>query len=292
MPSNPIQRKTRNAFLLGMLIMLVIAIIIFAILYFTMFAETLEGTKVTGETMTVYVLAGDVKSGEEITSSKVTIAKVSINTVPSNYLTDTEGLNNKKYKSKVDLQAGTILSDTLVYQEEKLANSARLMEYNMLTLPSTLKIGDYIDVRFTVPSGQNYIVLSKKQVMNIQNKTITLYLTEDEILMMSSAIIESYVMTASDLSVVQYLEAGMQGASTPTYSVSSEVYQLIQANSQKGVNIEDYGKINDSYNNDLRAIIDQELGQYVGSELTNIQTGVEAQREEAMNLYLSGLQGY
>lgn len=292
MPSNPIQRKTRNAFLLGMLIMLVIAIIIFAILYFTMFAETLEGTTSTGETMSVYALTGNVKSGEVITVDKVAVVKVSMKVAPSNYLTDTEGLHNEKYKSKVDLKAGTILSETLVYQDEKMANSARLMEYNMLTLPSTLRVGDYIDVRFTMPSGQNYIVLAKKQIMNIKNKTITLYLTEDEILMMSSAIIESYVMTASDLYAVQYLEAGMQDASTPTYSVNSEVYQLIQANAQKGVNIEDYGKINDSYNSDLRAIIDQELGQYIGSELTNIQTGIDTQKQEAMNLYLSGLQGY
>ena len=128
--------------------------------------------------------------------------------------------------------------------------------------------------------------------MNLQNTTVSLYLTEDEILMMSAAIIESYVIKASNLQLIQYVEAGMQEASTPTYSVNNEVYQLIQSNSQKGINIEDYGKINDSYNANIRSIIDQELGNYAGSEITNIQEGIEKEKETAMELYLSGLEGY
>ncbi len=292
MPSNPIQRKTRNAFFLGMLITLIVAIIAIAILYFAGLKDIIFGAQAKKGNGTTYVyrLTSEVKSGDAIKAGNVERVMLYVDDLPKDYIQT--GVDITSYKSKLNLQAGTILSQSLIYQDETVANSTRLMEYNMLTLPSTLRVGDYIDVRFTMPSGQNYIVLSKKQVMNIQNKTITLYLTEDEILMMSSAIIESYVIKASDLSAVQYLEAGIQNASTPTYSVNSEVYQLIQSNSQKGINIEDYAKINDSYNSNLRAIIEQELGQYAGAELANIQQGMEAQKQEAMNLYLSGLQGY
>ena len=128
--------------------------------------------------------------------------------------------------------------------------------------------------------------------LNIQNKTITLYLTEDEILMMSSAIIESYVISASNLYVIQYLEAGMQEAATPTYSVNAQVYQLIQSNAQKGINIEDYANINASYNSDLRATIEQELGKYSTSAAGNVESGLNEQKNNAMELYLSGLAGY
>lgn len=292
MPANPIQRKTRNSFLLGMLIMLLIAIVIIAILYFTVFPDMFKGTSSTGKGGSVYVyrLTGAVKSGEKIEANKLEKVKMAASDLPTDYVPDT--VNVTAYKSKLNLQAGTILSSSLLYENEKLANSARLVEFNMLTLPSTLRIGDYIDVRFTMPSGQNFIVLSKKQVMNLQNTTVSLYLTEDEILMMSAAIIESYIMKASNLQVIQYVEAGIQEASTPTYSVNNEVYQLIQSNAQKGINIEDYGKINDSYNANLRNIIDQELGQYVGNEITNIQEGIDKEKETSMELYLSGLQGY
>lgn len=289
MPANPIQRKTRNAFFSGMLIMLLVALLIVAVLYFTVFSE-FGGTTSKKGTAYAYRLVSDVKSGEEIDASKVERVKIAVDNLPSDYAGDDVDIT--VCKSKIDLQAGTALGKSMLYQGEGIENSTRKVEYNMLTLPSTLKVGDYIDVRFTMPSGQNYIVVSKKQIKNIKESTITLYLTEDEILMMSSAIIESYIMKASNLHVYQYVQAGMQESSTPTYSVNSDVYQLIMNNYQKGINIEDYSKINDSYNTTLRQIIEQELGQYVGLETTNVQEGVDKEKETAMELYLSGLEGY
>lgn len=292
MPSNPIQRKTRNSFLLGMLIMLIIAIAVIAVLYFVVFADDINNVQNKGKNGVTYAykLTSGVKSGDTIQKGKVELVQLYKDDLPADYINSS--IDITKLKTKVDLQAGTILSGSLLYQDEMVANSTRLMEYNMLTLPSTLSVGDYVDVRLTAPSGQNYIVLAKKQIMSLQNTTVGMYLTEDEILMMTGAIIDSYIMKASNLNVVQYVEAGIQQASTPTYSVNADVYQLIQANSQKGINIEDYGKINDSYNANLRAIIEQELGQYAATSQGNIETGIEEEKKTAMELYLSGLAGY
>lgn len=292
MPSNPIQRKTRNAFLTGMLIMLLVAVAVFAILYFTAFSDMIGGTSGSGKGGTAYAyrLTSEIKSGEEIDASKIEKVKVAAGSLPTDYINETIDVTG--YKSKINLQAGTILSASLLYAGEGIENSTRLVEYNMLTLPSKLQVGDYVDVRFTMPSGQNYIVLSKKQVKNLQGTTVTLYLTEDEILMMSSAIIESYIMKASNLHVYQYVQAGIQEASTPTYAVNSDVYQLIMSNFQKGINIEDYGKINDSYNSALRQTIEQELGQYIGTEAVNIQEGIDKEKDNANELYISGTTGY
>ncbi len=291
MPVNPIQKRTRNSFLMGMLIMLLISVAVIAILYFVIFAEAIDNakSKKQGGTVVAYRLTAAIKSGETIQSNKLEPVELYADDLPVDCIE--APFNLEEYKSKIDLEQGTIISASLLYQNDEMAHSTRLMEYNMLTLPSTLRTGNYIDVRFMMPSGEDYIVLSKKQVVSLNNTTIGLLLTEDEILMMSSAIIESYIMKASNLYAVQYVEAGMQNAAIATYSVNPEVYQLIQANSQKGVNIEDYSKINDSYNSNLRATIEQELLQYQGSELVNVETGVQTQKENAMSLYLSGLAG-
>lgn len=291
MPSNPIQRKTRNAFLLGMLIMLIVAAAIIAVLYFTVFSEMFAGVSNTGGTTYAYVLTSEVKSGETIEASKLEARKVLTNSVPLDYLADSEGIVKGLYKSKVDLKAGTVISNGLVYKDSELADSARFVEYNMLTLPSTLRVGDYIDIRFTIPSGQNYIVLSKKEVITLNNTTVGLYLTEDEILMMSGAVIESYIMKASNLQAVQYVEAGMQEASTPTYAINSAVRNLMASDASKA-NIKDYSMINKSINDGLRAEIEEELVAYYGFEVINIQEGIEKEKEASMELYLSGLQGY
>lgn len=291
MPANPIQKRTRNSFLMGMLIMLLVAVAVIAVLYFVIFADAIDNakTKKQGGTVMVYRLTTDIKSGEKLQNNKLEPAEYYVDDLPSDYIK--APFDIESYKSKIDLGAGTVISASLLYQNEEVAHSTRLMEYNMLTLPSTIRPGNYIDVRFMMPSGEDYIVLSKKQVVSLNNTTVGLLLTEDEILMMSSAIIESYIMKASNLYAVQYVEAGMQNAAIATYSVNPEVYQLIQANSQKGVNIEDYSKINDSYNANLRATIEQELSQYQGSELVNVETGLQTQKENAMSLYLSGLSG-
>ena len=167
MPSNPIQRKTRNSFLIGMLIMLLIAVGAVIALYFGYFKKFVTDVTTEKEKMVfAYQLTSGIKSGDAIKSNKVQLVPVSANAVPTDYVNS--AVDVSLYKSKLDLQAGTILSTSLLYQDEMIANSTRLMEYNMLTLPSTLKVGDYIDIRFTMPSGQDYIVLSKKQIMNIQ----------------------------------------------------------------------------------------------------------------------------
>ena len=286
MASNPIQRRTRNSFLLGMVVMLLIAVVAVALLYFVLFKNTIADVITKGGKGTAYAyrLTSNVESGEDISANKIELVELYKEDLPADYINDPAVAG---YKSKLNLQAGTILSKSLIYKDNTVNGSTRLMEYNMLTLPSKIKVGDYVDVRFTMPSGQDYIVLAKKQVKNLQEKTITFYLTEDEILMMSSAIIESYIMSASDLHVVQYVEAGMQDASIPTYSINAEVYQLIQA--KNGVNIEDYSKINSSYNEELRRTIEQELSQYTETELGNIETKITEKKENAMSLYLSGL---
>lgn len=297
MQSNPIQRKTRNAFLSGMLIMLLMAVAIGVVLYFTVLSDMLGATGTTGKGGTVYAyrLIANVKSGDKIEANKLEKVKLYVSDLPADYVKDNENVTG--YKSKLDLKKGTILSTSLLYENEKITDSTRLVELNMLTLPSTLRVGDYIDVRFTIPSGQNYIVVAKKQVMGLNNSTVTLYLSEDEILMMSCAIIESYIMKASNLSVIQYVEGGMQKSSTPTYPINAEVYELVLKNKEKNINIEDYTKITDSIDRsddatNLRQIIEQELGEYIGTEEPNIQEGITKEKETAMELYLSGLQGY
>ena len=119
---------------------------------------------------------------------------------------------------------------------EKTTDDLRKVEYNVLTLPSQLQTGEYIDVRLALPSGQDYIVVSKKQVEIPQVSgvdvadTIWLKLTEDEIITMNNAIVDSARALGSVLKVTIYTEAGTQEAATPTYVPSKEVAELIRNN--------------------------------------------------------------
>ena len=129
-----------------------------------------------------------------------------------------------------------ITVEMITKSNEKTTDDLRKQEYNMLVLPSQLETGEYVDVRLSLPSGQDYIVISKKQVEIPQvngidvDDTIWIKLTEDEIITMNNAIVEAYKMQGSKLYVTTYTEAGMQNAATPTYIPTGEVMQLINDN--------------------------------------------------------------
>ena len=128
-----------------------------------------------------------------------------------------------------------ITIDMISKSDEKTTDDLRKVEYNMLVLPSQIATGDYIDIRLSLPSGQDYIVVSKKQVEIPQidgvdsEDTIWLKLSESEIITMNNAIVDAYRSIGSTLKVVTYTEAGIQNAATPTYVPTGEVMELINS---------------------------------------------------------------
>ena len=66
--------------------------------------------------------------------------------------------------AKIDLNANTVMSaDMIDLSSEQTTNDLREQEYNMITLPVDLKDDDVIDIRLRIPSGEDYIVQSKKE---------------------------------------------------------------------------------------------------------------------------------
>ena len=293
MATNPMQRKARNSFLLGMLLTLVITGIIIALLFLQLKNYREKEATEKANSVKVWVLGQDVISGQVITTDMLTQQVLNKTLVPNNAIGDMSILNNyalsdkegneviteyknntatlylskngSKYEiktedtgsyyiernnekeyvelsedpiiAKVDMNKNTVITiDMISKSNEKTTDDLRKVEYNMLVLPSQLQTGEYVDIRLSMPSGQDYIVVSKKQVEIPQvngvdsEDTIWLKLTEDEIISMNSAIVDAYRSLGSTLKVVTYTEAGIQNAATPTYVPTGEVMQLIESN--------------------------------------------------------------
>ena len=301
MAANPMQKKSRNSFLMGMLLMLIIAAIAMILMFVLLKKDSKKQEEQASSQTYVYRLNADVKSGEEIDSSKVTSVLVNSEAVPKGAIASkTKGDKNnwvdKKfnyigYRSKIDLDAGTIICENMMYEEE-LQDSERLQEYNMLQLPIQLEAGEYVDVRFLMSNGQDYIVVSHKEVKDITAGTIWLQMTEEEILLMSNAIVESYISPASTLYVAKYIEPGTQGAASITYVPSSEVVNLIQ----QDANIVNQAKTDliNRYNNNqsIRGYIQNEINKYAEQAIDNIQADMLEAREKAKEErenYLNGI---
>ncbi len=360
MATNPMQRKARNSFLLGILITLILAGTVVAFLLIQLKNYKEKEAEEQANSVKVWVLSQDVISGQVITTDMLKQQVTNKTLVPSNaigdmsilsnyalsdkegneviteyknnvatlflskngnrqelkveeetgsYYTETNG--NKQYVelaevpiiAKVNMDKNTVITiDMISKSDEKTTNDLRKMEYNMLVLPSQLQSGEYIDVRLSLPSGQDYIVVSKKQVEIPQiagidsDDTIWIKLTEEEIITMNNAIVDSYRMLGSQLKVVTYTEAGIQSAAIPTYVPTIEVMQLIQNNpniieNAKNELIRRYNDVNKTVRNEVINPLISGNGQEGEENLKTKVNESSADSKEDRKEYLQSLGG-
>ena len=294
MAVNPMQKKARNSFLLGMIITLIVCAIIGVILYIAVIGPENKASKEKGTATKAYALNRDVKSGQEITADMLSPINTYSNLIPQNYLDSTiltSVESGKKVVAKVDLYKNTILTaSTVTTEENTVTKDVRTMEYNMLTLPINLTIGDYVDIRITFPDGQDFIVIAKKEIKNIQGNTVTFDMSEADIVMLNSAIVESYIMKASNIYIAKYVEPGMQEKAANTYVPTAEVIRLIETDS----NIVSTAKneLTSRFDANIRNQMNSTVNQYSEQGLTNVEEGIQKQIEDAKKAreeYLSSL---
>ena len=163
------------------------------------------------------------------------------------------------------------------------------------------KSGDYIDVRLRLSNGVDYIVVSKKSVeiptingVDSAN-SININMTEDEIMVMSNAIIEAYMDKGSLLYATTYVEPGMQETVIPTYVPDGTVQSALNSNP----NIEQEAKnalfTRYNQNGTTRDIITRATNQYAQERVDSIEQGVQEQitkAKEERQSYLESLGGY
>ena len=292
MPMNPMQRKARNSFLLGMFIMLVIAAAIIGLLMYQIINLKKAEQERNATLVNAYVLASDIKSGESITEDNLIYTNVDRQFAPVGDLATISEISDGAI-SKLNLRKGTILSKSMISTEDtSVTNDTRLQEYNMLVLPTYLEKNEFVDIRLLLPTGQDYIVLSKKQIEDINENTIWLQMSEAETLTMSNAIVEAYMIQGSMLYATKYIEPGMQKESNSTYTVSREVLGLINSNA----NIEDTARqaLWARYNavSNERESINNAISREGDSALPNVQSGINKQvqtQKELRDKYLQSL---
>lgn len=237
MAMNPMQRRARNSFLTGMLVTLVVMAIVVVILLYRINQLNEDKEKLIALQQSVYVAAEDIKSGGEVTMESLTseIVQTSMdlsNALTANSFTEFDDETGEEfmleYVSKVDIPKGAIITMDMVSEVgDEVKNDQRVQEYNMIVLPSELKNGDFVDIRIRFASGVDYVVVAKKKILQCTSDTIWVKLSEDEILSLGCAIVDSYKSVGSKLYATTYVEAGLQEAATRTYSASSAVNQLI-----------------------------------------------------------------
>lgn len=134
---------------------------------------------------------------------------------------------------KTSLRKGTIISEDLICKENATLERVRKISYEYIKNTDALSKGNFVDVRISFPNGADFILLSKKEVLQVKQRDngvsqeLWMSLTEEEILRMSSGVVDAYLFDGAYIYATLYLNE-MQEESIVNYPVNEVVEELIQ----------------------------------------------------------------
>ncbi len=214
---------------------------------------------------TVYVTTKAVSVGDMLTKDNVTLKTVYATQPQEVYMTS----EDVGKVTMIDLTTGTQLLKGMLL-DQGISSDLREIEYNVIQISSNIVVNDSVDIRITFPNGENYIVLSKKLLKNYTPETAAciLWLREEELLLMSAAIVDAALYNGSSLSVTKYIEAGMQKESIVNYTPSLAILDLIE----RDPNIIE--RASQELNKMVRKALENRLANSLAADVTKVQWDV------------------
>ncbi len=205
---NQIKKRLLYGILIGLSIG-IIAVVVIVIITNNTIKSYEEGTNknfLDNFTGFVATFNRDVLQGETITSDMITMARVHVTTIPIGAASEASLVGKiAKYNIPKNVTVvNSMVADSILTQD------VRTQQITAVLLPAKLTVGEYVDIRLQVPSGVEYIVLAQKQVLDISGTTIWMNLSEDELLLLNSAIVDSYMTQGSKLYAVEYADPDTQ----------------------------------------------------------------------------------
>ncbi|HOQ01987.1 MAG TPA: hypothetical protein PK604_14480 [Acetivibrio clariflavus] len=220
---------------------------------------------------TAYIPVEDIKFDTKIEEHMVEEVEI-MSSIPGEYFMTEDDMGKK---IKTDLKAGLPIMKYML-EDELVNDDIRNVEFNTLLLQSNIKKNDFIDVRIRFPNGEDYIVLTKKQVSDIYLPTNTIWLNlgQKELMTLSSATVDAYLREGTKLYVVKYVDPQVQKSAIPTYPHNVDVQMAMMADP----NILEKASI--ALANQAREALEQRIGQMSQDVMKSIKSGIDIENNE------------
>jgi hypothetical protein len=189
--------------------------------------EQLQTTKkqLEEERVPVTIMKSDHLAGDRILETDLATAEMPKSLVPTDVVNKDAIIG--KY-IKIAIQKNTPIISSMLYEDEVTPNDLRNEQFSFIQLLVKMKKNDFVDVRIKFPTGQDYVLLSKKKVEEITNNTLWFHMNEREILSMSSGIVDAYLNDAT-IYAISYVDPFVQDKAIVTYPPNMKVLDLIDS---------------------------------------------------------------
>lgn len=208
-------------------------------------------------------------TGQIMTNDSIEPITIPSSLVGDAYITDINQIVGKY--CKVNIKPGTPLTADLL-MSEWYDDTLRDIDIIVNSRVVGLRVGDYVDVRITLPFGEDYIIFPHKRIQYIGDQSLKVYLNEEELHTWQAATVDYYLRSAEGcrIYITKYLEPGVQQTATAYYAPSDKVYDIMAKD--PNIVLEAQRKLEQTMMN--RPAIDGILGQFIDDKTTiQQQTG-------------------
>ena len=214
------------------------------------------------ETKTIYKYVRNIPSGGEITVDDVAAVEVAAVTYTDAFLTDLSLLPALAMRNCAE---GSIVETAFLTHEDYVVDKKFTRELAFENLPMGIMAGDYIDIRYALPNGETYNVLSHIKIEYMEGSTISIRVSEEEWMILDSVMHDATVYGSTTLLyMVRYLDPGAD-SSIAFYPISTDLATFVQFSP----NIKDTTRL---INPSLRNHIDEVLTLYSSSQNLQVAT--------------------
>ncbi len=138
-------------------------------------------------------------------------------------------------KTKISISENMPITYEML-EDEKSDYKGRIYEVDFATISNNIEQGSLVDLRISFPNGDDFTILSKKEVVDISeeksgdNSFVSFILDEKDILMLSSAYNDYKLLDGVDIYMAKYLDGEKQERASENYPVNKFVASLIKSN--------------------------------------------------------------
>lgn len=189
-----------------------------------------------GDMLTGYAVVSDERYGKKISEDDLIPVDVPEN-CSENIILNVDDVIGKYYR--VNVTAGTVITIDLVMDFPQTSDE-RAFDVITKFNPIGLETNDFVDIRFQMPSGEDYVALSHKRVEGVYSGVLKLVMSEYDILIYNSLIVDQILFKGSIIYATKYLEPGGQESAVENYPYSEQIISLLynNPNTEKVISIE------------------------------------------------------
>ncbi len=170
---------------------------------------------------TIYLAARDMQRGEVVTREKLYKAEYCSEQPADWFMTEKE----IGKELRVAVKEGTPLLVAMFLEEE--GNEQREVFLSSIRINEAMEAGDRVDVRIVYKNGEDYVVLSDKELLLCETSGIALLLNGEEIELLSSAMADEKQYPDTQLYAVRYPHEKQTEKSVVTYLPNKAVAGLL-----------------------------------------------------------------